>query len=192
MSEKACHVEWVPIPNQRCFTRETMRRPARFNSLAQGPTDDPDGDGRNNLAEGRASTHPLDNASAMRISAITLTPTGQVMLRFPLVPGFGHGADSSSDLQTWQTIAAPVFTEPQTGLADWLDDGTLTGGVAALAPSVRVEGAGRGRPLRICGRAAFSGGPAPAVGRHGQNAQTEQGLGKLQAQPLALCEPGRQ
>jgi hypothetical protein len=67
----------------------------------------------------------------MRISAITLTPTGQVTFRFPLVPGLGHVVDSSSDLQTWQTIAAPVFTEPQTGLADWLDDGALTGDAAA-------------------------------------------------------------
>jgi hypothetical protein len=104
---------------------------SRFNSLAQGPTADPDGDGQNNLAEWRAGTHPLDNASAMQISAITLTPTGQVTLRFPLVPGLGHAVDFSSDLQTWQTIAAPVFAEPQTGLADWLDDGTLTGGAAA-------------------------------------------------------------
>jgi hypothetical protein len=39
--------------------------------------------------------------------------------------------DFSSDLQTWQTIASPVFTEPQTGLAEWLDDGTLTSGAAA-------------------------------------------------------------
>jgi hypothetical protein len=32
---------------------------------------------------------------------------------------------------TARSRAAPVFTEPQTGLADWLDDGTLTGGAAA-------------------------------------------------------------
>lgn len=104
---------------------------SRFNSLAEGPTGDPDGDGQNNLAEWRAGTHPLDNTSAMQISAITLTPAGQATLRFPLVPGLGHVVDFSGDLQTWQTIAAPVFTEPQTGFAQWTDDGTLTGGAAS-------------------------------------------------------------
>jgi dienelactone hydrolase len=103
---------------------------SRFNSLAQDPTDDPDSDGQNNLAEYRSGTHPLDDASAMQISSTTITPTGQVTLRFPLVPGLGHVVDFSGDLQAWQTIAAPAFTEPQTGFAEWIDDGTLTGGAA--------------------------------------------------------------
>ncbi len=86
---------------------------SRFNSLAQGANDDANADDQNNLAEWCAGTHPLDNVSAIQISAITLTPTGQVTLRFPFVPGLGHVVDFSPDLQTWQTIASPVFSEPQ-------------------------------------------------------------------------------
>jgi hypothetical protein len=47
-----------------------------------------------------------------------------------IVAGLGHVVDFSGDLQSWQTIAAPAFTEPQTGFAEWIDDGTLTGGAA--------------------------------------------------------------
>lgn len=103
---------------------------SRFGNLAQGPNDDPDGDGRSNLAEYRAGTHPLLSSSTMQISSLTLTPTGQLTLRFPLVPGLGHVVDFSADLQTWQTIAAPVFTEPITDAAEWTDDGALPGGAA--------------------------------------------------------------
>jgi hypothetical protein len=103
---------------------------SRFNSLSFGSIDDPDGDGQNNLGEYRAGTHPLLASSVMLISSTTLTPAGQVTLRFPLVPGLGHVMDFTPDLTTWHTITAPVFTEPQTGFAEWTDDGTLTGGAA--------------------------------------------------------------
>ncbi|MCW0218997.1 MAG: putative Ig domain-containing protein [Prosthecobacter sp.] len=105
---------------------------SRFTALTQGPNDDPDGDGQDNLAEYRAGTHPQDSTSVMHIFSTTITLDGQIALRFSLVPGLGHVVDFSDDLQSWQTISNPILTQPATGIFEYTDDGTLTRGMTLL------------------------------------------------------------
>ena len=65
---------------------------------------------------------------------------GSVTLRFPFVAGKSYRLLYTDSLSSgvWNVIAAPVFTTPAAGLHEWVDDGTLTGGLGATTRAYRV------------------------------------------------------
>jgi hypothetical protein len=72
---------------------------------AQGATGDPDGDGQSNAAELAAGTVPNNGTSALRITAISATPTA-VSLTFPSVAGKSYRAQWAQGLSGWADIGA--------------------------------------------------------------------------------------
>ena len=75
-----------------------------FGSLSNpdgDPTDDPDGDGRDNQFECDASTNPLDpNCCLLTTVSSEFDPNG-FEIRWPTVPGKKYHIEVSTDLSTW-------------------------------------------------------------------------------------------
>ena len=51
------------------------------------------------------------------------------VLQFDFVPGKNYVIEFSNDLSTWTAIANPYLTMPVSGVYEWRDDGSRTGGV---------------------------------------------------------------
>ncbi len=110
-------------------------------SLANGTnaTDrfgDYDGDGQNNYQEFWAGTIPTDFNSAFKVMtaqvtntanfAVTWTTAAETTFRTPV-----YQIQYSGDLVSWTTVVNPVITT-NAGVAQWIDDGSLTGGTPPL------------------------------------------------------------
>jgi hypothetical protein len=101
---------------------------------------DTDGDGQPDLFEQAAGTDATNAASVLRLVPVSVNPAGAVTLRFPYVGGKSyrmHWTDSVAS-NAWNVITAPVLVENVAGSYDWVDDGTLTGGLATPARAYRV------------------------------------------------------
>lgn len=85
--------------------------------LAEGPADDPDGDGAPHRMEYLAGTLPRDPASVLRVEWAT-PPGGPVELRFPIAAGRSYRVERSADAAEWSP-APGRLTFPARGLARW-------------------------------------------------------------------------
>lgn len=101
---------------------------------------DTDGDGQTDYAESIAGTDAADPANALAITEITLNGSGHPVIRFPFVAGKNYRVLYADDpaAETWSAIDSPAFTQPAPGLHEWVDDGTLTGGLPATGRSYRI------------------------------------------------------
>jgi fibronectin-binding autotransporter adhesin len=90
---------------------------------------DTDGDGHPDLFEQAAGTNPQDSRSALQIISVTLNASGHAVVRFPFVFTKSYRVEYSDDLVTWTSISNPVLGNPLPFVAEWIDDGTLTGGL---------------------------------------------------------------
>jgi len=86
---------------------------------------DVDEDGLSNLDEYRAGTDPRNGDSVLKISQILVSPTGS-RLRFPCIQGKNYAILFSRDLVSWTTIQEPTLANRESGVCEWLDDGTQT------------------------------------------------------------------
>jgi autotransporter-associated beta strand protein len=109
-----------------------------------GPTDrfgDFDGDERSNFAEFIAGTIPTNAASFHAIITAALSGTHNFAVRFTLADETTfrspvYRIQFTEDLTppvVWTTVPVPVLTFPAPGVAEWIDDGSQTGGTAPLA-----------------------------------------------------------
>jgi T5SS/PEP-CTERM-associated repeat protein len=94
---------------------------------------DTDADGQTDYAEFLAGTDLNDPASVLRITMITINGASHAALRFPFVAGKSYRVYFTDDPAAvpWVAVNAPVFTEPVPGYYEWVDDGSLTGGLAS-------------------------------------------------------------
>jgi hypothetical protein len=77
-----------------------------FGSLANGETNDPDGDGRNNLAEYQAGTIPVATTNVFKV--LSLQHTGNTAdLHFASAPNRPYAIQWSTNLQSWQSVTNP-------------------------------------------------------------------------------------
>jgi T5SS/PEP-CTERM-associated repeat protein len=95
---------------------------------------DTDGDGVSNVAEYLAGTNPVDPANVLKIMATAWRSSHRLALQFQCIEGKTYGIQFSSDLHSWQEITAPVWSSLETGLCEWVDDGSQTGGGVAGTP----------------------------------------------------------
>ena len=114
-----------------------------FGSLSDpdgGPTDDPDGDGRDNQFECDSSTNPLDpNCCLFTTVSSELDPNG-FEIRWPTVPGKKYHIEVSTDLSTWTKVGDTTGTAPH----DFIGTGaTITANFADPANPVIVGAATR-------------------------------------------------
>jgi hypothetical protein len=99
---------------------------------------DADDDGLSNYEEYLAGTDPLDAASALAITSLVLDATGNVMLQFRWVPDRAYQLEYSDALSSWHVVSNAVLTFPEANQAQWVDDGSLTGGLASPVRMYRV------------------------------------------------------
>jgi hypothetical protein len=99
---------------------------------------DSDGDGQPDLHEQAAGTNPNDSRSALAVVSITLNGSGHAVVRFPFVFSQGYRVEFANDLVTWTPIYNPALGNPLPFIAEWIDDGTLTGGLPGTKRFYRV------------------------------------------------------
>jgi hypothetical protein len=73
----------------------------------------------------------IEPTAAPRLSSITVAPAGGVVVQFNSVPGRSYTVEYSADLRTWNSVAGAQITSPSAGVAEWKDDGSLTGGLGS-------------------------------------------------------------
>jgi hypothetical protein len=66
---------------------------------------------------------------------------GQTLLQFEWMAGKSNVIEYTSNLRNgvWTAVPSPLFTFPGPGLCQWIDDGTLTGGLGGTARFYRVR-----------------------------------------------------
>ena len=72
-----------------------------LNSALNDATADPDGDGKSNLAEFYAGTHPQQATSQLRINQLTQTAGTELDIHFPAVAERRYQLQTSSELTSW-------------------------------------------------------------------------------------------
>jgi len=103
-----------------------------FGSLAHKADTDPDGDGVSNLAELLSGTAPLNGSSSLALSSFRSAISGSFVIVFQHAAGRRYAIDYSTDCRSWTRIENPALIyQIQTGLAEWSDDGSQTGGLLA-------------------------------------------------------------
>jgi T5SS/PEP-CTERM-associated repeat protein len=99
---------------------------------------DTDGDGQGDLQEQAAGTDASDPASALAILSVTLNGAGHSVVRFQSVTGKSYRVEYSDNFTTWSEATGATFTNPSPGVSEWVDDGTLTGGLPAAGRAYRI------------------------------------------------------
>ena len=94
---------------------------------------DPDGDGLANREEAIAGTDPQSSASLLRFLPLP-EPTAVPTVRFAYVPGKFYRLWFSEDLSTWTEVAPLTLSQPEPGVAEWVD----LGGGSAEAGYYRI------------------------------------------------------
>ncbi len=79
-----------------------------FSSLAASPTDDPDGDNTNNLAEHNSGTNPNDKQSTFLLN-LDQSRQGVYNATWPSTPGKIYQIQTSPDLETWSPLGSRKF-----------------------------------------------------------------------------------
>ncbi|MBI3878744.1 MAG: hypothetical protein HY301_01595, partial [Verrucomicrobia bacterium] len=100
---------------------------------------DTDGDGQGDLQEIAAGTDPNNPGSSLRILSITLNGGGQIALQFQSVGGKNYTVEFSNDLAVWNPVNGATFTNPSAGVSQFVDTGTLTGGLGVTARNYRIR-----------------------------------------------------
>jgi plastocyanin len=134
------------------ITDSWARRYFNLTSLAAGTganqfNGDADGDGVDNIGEFLAGTDPQDAASNFRITEVLAGPGSSATVRWVNNDNPMHRTTTYTVQYTdvpgtpYTNVVGATFTFPAAGVAQWVDDGTLTGGTAPLdlpAPTRRV------------------------------------------------------
>ena len=89
-----------------------------------------------------AGTDWLDPNSVLRITSLTRIVSGQMVLQFASVTSKSYVIEYTSNLGSggvWTPVPSPVFTFPVAGKCQWIDDGSLTGGLDVAVRAYRVR-----------------------------------------------------
>jgi T5SS/PEP-CTERM-associated repeat protein len=101
---------------------------------------DSDGDGQTDYAEFLAGTDTNDPNSALVITSFVANGVGHVVLRFPYAEGKSYRVLFCDNFPngSWTAINSPVLSTPAPGFHEWVDDGSLTGGLNVSNRTYRI------------------------------------------------------
>ena len=79
--------------------------------------------------------------NALRITSLSPNASGQMVLQFSCVTNQIYVIESTTNFNrgVWTAVPSPVFTWPGPGIGQWIDDGTLTGGLKVPFRCYRVR-----------------------------------------------------
>ena len=79
--------------------------------------------------------------NVLRITSLTPNASGQMVLQFSCVTNQIYVIESTTNLNSgvWTAVPSPVFTWPGPGIGQWVDEGTLTGGLKIPLRCYRVR-----------------------------------------------------
>jgi T5SS/PEP-CTERM-associated repeat protein len=97
-------------------------------SLTGAPTDS-DGDGLSDDAEIAAGTNPFDASNLLAVKLIHCEADGCIRLTVQGAEGRSYVVEYSDDLRTWKPVPGAPLASFAGGLAEWMDNGSLTGGL---------------------------------------------------------------
>jgi hypothetical protein len=91
--------------------------------------------------ESLAGTDRLSAQSVLACAAPTRNVSGQIVVRFARVIGKNYALEFTHSLgsPTWTEVLSPVLTFPNATTAQWIDDGTQTGGLNGAVTFYRVK-----------------------------------------------------
>jgi hypothetical protein len=86
-------------------------------------------------------TDPNDPDSVLALSAIATNGAGSLVVQFQCVTGKTYAVEFNDDVASggWSTATGAVINTVAPGGCEWLDDGTLTGGLPAGERAYRVN-----------------------------------------------------
>ena len=90
------------------------------NLTVLGQNKDTDGDGQSDAAEYAAGTSPVNRAEFLRITSLNYLPGSNAgTLRWTSVENRSYRVEQSTDLLSWQMLAAPVYAIDGAVTASW-------------------------------------------------------------------------
>jgi T5SS/PEP-CTERM-associated repeat protein len=92
---------------------------------------DSDGDGQGDLQEQAAGTNPNESSVYLEVTSITQNASNHIVIQFQSVSGKNYRIEHTTNFNSGFTglIASPSLTAPATNISQWIDDGSLTGGL---------------------------------------------------------------
>ena len=101
---------------------------------------DSDGDGQGDLQEQAAGTAGSDSTNFLQITSITQNASNHIVIEFQSVPGKNYRIEHTTNLTTGFTgfILSPPLTSLATNVSQFVDDGSLTGGLPATKRFYRI------------------------------------------------------
>jgi hypothetical protein len=100
---------------------------------------DSDGDGLNDDAEIAAGTNPFDAGSVLAVKLITCEADGCVRLTVQGAEGRSYVVEYTDDFRMWKPVPGAPLAGFAGGLAEWMDNGSLTGGLPVGQRFYRVR-----------------------------------------------------
>ncbi|HEY6167522.1 MAG TPA: hypothetical protein VI454_05750 [Verrucomicrobiae bacterium] len=93
---------------------------------------DTDGDGQGDLQEQAAGSSPTDSAVYLEVTSLTRNASNHIVIQFQSVAGKSYRIEHTTNLNSGFNgfILSPSLTAPATNVSQWIDDGSLTGGLS--------------------------------------------------------------
>jgi hypothetical protein len=102
---------------------------------------DTDDDFKTDFEESLSGTDPNDPDSVLAISSLTTNAAGSLVVQFQCVTGKTYAVEFADDIAAdmWSVATGAVIDTVAPGVCEFIDDGTLTGGLPGDDRAYRID-----------------------------------------------------